>query len=310
MRNLRPGYPVGRDVPIERKVLFWFLLACALVLLFLSPLAVHAQERSNTFFVSEFKGADVGTKITAAQASCSANTSIPCVIVVDAILAVWPQGSIPARCAQCIWLDYRSPTFTALPFTISPGTSIVLNGATSGTVTQTAPAVAGTQTVTWPAASGTPLLDTATQTSSNKTFPSPTITGTVGGGAAYTIGTTLISEAPRMTFGATVIGAVNPETAGVVFSRFIPDKAITVTRVTVVAFVAQAGATTNPQFQVTDGTTVAATITVGNGSTTLDSGPITANYAAGANVDFKCSTTQAGTTTFPSFNVIVEYRMQ
>jgi hypothetical protein len=66
---------------------------------------VQAQERSNTYFAAQFPGADVGTKITNAQASCT-NTAIPCVIVVDAILAVWPQGTRPALCSNCMWLDY------------------------------------------------------------------------------------------------------------------------------------------------------------------------------------------------------------
>jgi hypothetical protein len=97
----------------------------------------QAQERSNTFFVSEFQAPDVGTKVTKAQASCSANTSIPCVIVIDAIMAVWPQGSMPGRCANCIWLDYRGVTFSAAPFSlgaVGSVTDLSANPALSGFV--------------------------------------------------------------------------------------------------------------------------------------------------------------------------------
>jgi hypothetical protein len=113
----------------------WLCLSLV-ALLVLSPLVLHrnkvewitpaeAQERTNTFYVSEFRGTDVATKVTNAQASCSVNTSIPCVIVIDAVMAVWPQGSLPGRCAQCIWLDYRAATFNATPLTVSPGSSFL-----------------------------------------------------------------------------------------------------------------------------------------------------------------------------------------
>ncbi len=152
--------------------------------------------------------------------------------------------------------------------------------------------------MTLPGTSDTVVTLGATQVMTGKTLTAPVI------------GTTTISEAPRMTFCAHLVGGVNPETSGVLWARFIPDKPITVTRVMVVSYVAQAGASTNPQFQVTDGTTVAATITITNGSTALDSGALSVNYAAGVNLDIKCSTSQVGSGTVPSFNIIVEYKMQ
>ena len=57
--------------------------------------------------------------------------------------------------------------------------SIVISGDTSGTITVTVPAVAGTNTVTIPAVTGNVVLDSATQTLTNKTITSPTITGAV-----------------------------------------------------------------------------------------------------------------------------------
>ena len=53
-----------------------------------------------------------------------------------------------------------------------------LNGSTSGYVIVDAPAVAGTNTLTLPAVTDTVTTNAATQTLSNKTLSSPTITGT------------------------------------------------------------------------------------------------------------------------------------
>lgn len=79
-------------------------------------------QSDNTLHVKEFPGATVGAKVTAAQAACPANTS-PCVIVIDASLAAFPAGTIPAACARCTVIDYRTPGTLALPSgTIAAGT--------------------------------------------------------------------------------------------------------------------------------------------------------------------------------------------
>src|SRR5947209_11390516 len=83
------------------------------------PAKVFAQEISNTVHVAQMPGPDVGTKMTNAQNQCSVNTAIPCVIVIDSILAGWPQGSRPGRCAQCIWMDYSTTTLTITPLAFS-----------------------------------------------------------------------------------------------------------------------------------------------------------------------------------------------
>ena len=54
--------------------------------------------------------------------------------------------------------------------------SIVLAGSTSGTITLQEPAVAGTNTLTLPASTGTIVLDSATQTLTNKTIQGGSIT--------------------------------------------------------------------------------------------------------------------------------------
>lgn len=127
MKNLRPGYPIGREVPRERKILFWLLLALAVMLFFAAPMAMRAQERSNTYYAAQFPGPDVGTKITNAQAQC-ANNSLPCVIVLDAILSKWPVGTLPSRCAACLWMDYRTNgalTITTLQSGMGAGSCLV-----------------------------------------------------------------------------------------------------------------------------------------------------------------------------------------
>lgn len=53
--------------------------------------------------------------------------------------------------------------------------SIVLVGSTSGSITLQEPAVAGSNTINLPAATGTAVLDTATQTLTNKTLTTPNI---------------------------------------------------------------------------------------------------------------------------------------
>jgi hypothetical protein len=73
-----------------------------------AALGVVAQERTNTIYAREFQGGTVAAKVTAAQAACNPDVSIPCYIVIDAELAVTTVGSLPAKCSQCIWIDYRA----------------------------------------------------------------------------------------------------------------------------------------------------------------------------------------------------------
>ena len=67
--------------------------------------------------------------------------------------------------------------------------SIVVSGDTSGAITIAAPAVAGTNTLTLPASTGTVVLDSATQTLTNKTIQGGSITQ--GTAVASTSGTSI-----------------------------------------------------------------------------------------------------------------------
>lgn len=108
------------------KILVWTLSTVAVLTLLIMPLSlarragdwvnpstVFAQEKSNTFYALQFSGADMYTKIGNAQNSCTqpASFNMNCVIVIDSILAGWPQGTVIQPCGNCIWLDYSQVTF-------------------------------------------------------------------------------------------------------------------------------------------------------------------------------------------------------
>lgn len=90
-----------------------------------APTSLHTQT-DNTYYAKQFSGATVGEKVSAAQAACSTNTSIPCIIIIDPSLATYPKGTMPTKCAQCVWNDYRTVG-------ASPG-ALVLNVASYGAV--------------------------------------------------------------------------------------------------------------------------------------------------------------------------------
>ena len=70
--------------------------------------AAALGQTSNTLYARNFPGITVGQKIAAAQADCSANTAVPCVIVIDPSLASFATGTMPAKCPQCVWEDLRA----------------------------------------------------------------------------------------------------------------------------------------------------------------------------------------------------------
>jgi hypothetical protein len=93
---------------MNRTYKFWTWAGIILWLLFAYSLTCDAQERTNTQYAREFDGATVSAKVTAAQGACNPNAAIPCYIVIDADLAATTTGTMPAKCAQCYWLDYRT----------------------------------------------------------------------------------------------------------------------------------------------------------------------------------------------------------
>lgn len=115
----------NKSVPREKKILFWLLLGLAVLAFLVAPLAMHSQERTNTFYASQYSGADVAAKMTNAMASC--NSTFTCVIVLDSILGGWPQGAGVAPCTQCVIMDYRTTGVLKI-FTNGISGSVNVNG--------------------------------------------------------------------------------------------------------------------------------------------------------------------------------------
>jgi hypothetical protein len=115
-----------------------------------------------------------------------------------------------------------------------------------------------------------------------------------------------LGQCVRMTFGAFYSGTLS---AAGTFAQWIPDKAITITRINVVFFANGSTCSVFPVVQVTDGVTpinLTATATF-----SADSGVISQNYAAASTIQIKLSTAQTCSVgSFSNANVIVQYKMQ
>ncbi len=121
---------------------------------------------------------------------------------------------------------------------------------------------------------------------------------------APAIGGETISSSPRILYSAFVPALTSTLTA----ADWIPDKAITVTRLQAQAQTAPAGCTTNAVVQLTDG---ASPLGLAIAAAAADSGPISQNYSAGASLALSVSTAAAGCTINPAnLTIIVQYRMQ
>jgi len=132
--------------------------------------------------------------------------------------------------------------------------------------------------------------------------------GTLQGEGGIQAGTDVAFNAsPRGLYNAFL---PNLTSAAATYQRTTLDKAITVTRLQVVLGTAGVGCTTQSTVSVTDGTTPI-TLTTVNGTAIYDSGAVSQNYAAAANLDIKIATAASGCTTAPqNANVSVQYRMQ
>jgi hypothetical protein len=132
--------------------------------------------------------------------------------------------------------------------------------------------------------------------------------GTLQGEGGIQAGTDVAFNAsPRSFYNAFL---PNLTSAAATYQRATLDKAITVTRLQLVLGTAGAGCTTQSTVSVTDGTSPV-TLTTVNGTAIYDSGAVSQNYAAAANLDIKIATAASGCTTAPqNANISVEYRMQ
>lgn len=92
-------------------------------------------QTDNTFYVKRFLGTDVGSKVSATMQACNPNASIPCILVLDPSLAVYPQGTMPSLCPQCTLWDWRTgaPSGSGYPGVTSDGfQGLRITGKTQG----------------------------------------------------------------------------------------------------------------------------------------------------------------------------------
>lgn len=181
----------------------------AIAIVLLSLCCLSSAQTSNTFNAAQFAGNDVGTKVTAAQNSCNANTSVPCVIILDPILAAYSQGTMPARCAQCTWIDYR--TSGSVSFSGSSGSQVlsgaVCDGVTDATVAiQAAITSAANSSLVIPAGLVCGVGSQLTVTAPIKIF----LYGTLKPVTAGVAGTPLIlASASNVSFDCGGVGGIN-----------------------------------------------------------------------------------------------------
>jgi hypothetical protein len=93
---------------MNRTYKFWTWAGIIIWLLFAYSLTCDAQERSNTHYASEYGKRTVGENVDAAQGECHPSAAVPCYIVIDATLATMTTGTMPTKCPQCYWIDYRT----------------------------------------------------------------------------------------------------------------------------------------------------------------------------------------------------------
>jgi hypothetical protein len=132
--------------------------------------------------------------------------------------------------------------------------------------------------------------------------------GTIRGQGGLQAGTdAAFNASPRAAYNAFL---PNLTSAAGTYQRMTLDKAVTVTRLQLVLGTPGAGCTTQATASVTDGTN-SVTLTTANGTSIYDSGAVSQNFAAGANLDIKIATAASGCSTAPqNANITAQYRMQ
>jgi hypothetical protein len=123
-------------------ITFVFLIVLAIGL---STRKAHGQEKSQTFYASQFQGADKGTKVNNALLQCQAPGSITCIVIVDATMVTFPAGPAYNTTGAEIVIDYS--TAAMIQYTGQTGTvginqngQIILSGSNSPGIL---PALAG-----------------------------------------------------------------------------------------------------------------------------------------------------------------------
>lgn len=76
--------------------------------IFVFAASIALAQGDNMLHVKSYPGTTVGYKVAAAMRSCTTETRIPCFLVLDPSLAVYPVGTMPTLCSHCYLLDYRT----------------------------------------------------------------------------------------------------------------------------------------------------------------------------------------------------------
>jgi hypothetical protein len=93
---------------LSRQASVWLtavLIASALAIGAGLSRKAHAQERTQTFYASQFQGTDKGTKVNNALAQCT-NPTLTCIVIVDSILGSFPAGPAYNATGAEIVIDY------------------------------------------------------------------------------------------------------------------------------------------------------------------------------------------------------------
>jgi hypothetical protein len=115
----------------------------------------------------------------------------------------------------------------------------------------------------------------------------------------------VFSVSPRSTWNS----YLHDGTSAVTFGRFIPDRGITVTRLSAQLLTAPAGCATPGSIIVTDGRT-STTLPLANGALSNDTPPLSQNYAAGSVLTVENTLGTGCSTHAARINVTVEFRTQ
>jgi len=83
-------------------------------------------QTDNTIYVKQFPGITVGQKVTAAMATCTTYTSVPCILVLDPSLAAYATGTMPTLCSHCYLWDFRTGPPSGGGMVFPPGAGIPL----------------------------------------------------------------------------------------------------------------------------------------------------------------------------------------
>jgi hypothetical protein len=110
-----------RDTVIPMKGMKTFLIAGAML-----AAALAFGQSDSMIHVKAFQGVTVGQKVTAAQRTC-VSAPVPCILILDASLAAYPEGAMPTLVSNASLYDFRSGPPTLGGATAGIFTNLTMN---------------------------------------------------------------------------------------------------------------------------------------------------------------------------------------